>query len=36
MLLYIVKQAIKENPDLAKTIKRLIGKKQIITSINKA
>jgi hypothetical protein len=36
MLLYIVKQAIKEDLDLAKAIKHLIGKKQIIMFINKA
>jgi hypothetical protein len=35
MLLRVVKQAIKENPDLAKAIKRLIKKKQTITFINK-
>jgi hypothetical protein len=36
MLLYIIKQAIKENLDLAKAIKRLIKKKQTTTFTNKA
>jgi hypothetical protein len=36
MLLRIIKQVIKKNPDLAKAIKRLIKKKQITTFINKA
>jgi hypothetical protein len=36
MLLRIIKQAIRENLDLAKAIKRSIKKKQIITFINKA
>jgi hypothetical protein len=36
MLLYIIKQAIRENLDLTKAIKRLIKKKQTIIFINKA
>jgi hypothetical protein len=36
MLLCIIKQAIKENLDLAKAIKRLIKKKRTIIFINKA
>jgi hypothetical protein len=36
MFLCIIKQVIKENLDLAKVIKRLIGKKRIIIFINKA
>jgi hypothetical protein len=36
MLLRIIKQAIRKNLDLAKAIKHLIGKKQIIIFINKA
>jgi hypothetical protein len=36
MLLCVVEQMIKDNPDLAKAIKRIVGKKRTIISINKA
>jgi hypothetical protein len=36
MLLYVVKQAIKKDLNLAKAIKHLIKKKQITMFINKA
>jgi hypothetical protein len=35
MLFRIIKQIIKDNPNLAKTIKHIIRKKQITTFTNK-
>jgi hypothetical protein len=36
MLFRVIKQIIKDNPDLTKAIKRIIKKKQTIIFINKA